>query len=485
MAHVEEVHIGAQSLERMAPYVDPAELERLRRLSAQFRRRLAGRAVWNINSTARGGGVAEMLYSLVGYARGEGVDCRWVVIHGEPAFFHMTKRLHNALHGSPGDSSPLGAEERALYEHTLQGSASELSALVQPGDIVLLHDPQTAGLARPLAHHGAHIIWRCHIGADEHDDETERGWAFLRPYLADAHAYVFSRREYIPPGIEQRRCVIIPPTIDPVSAKNQPMDEDTVRAILVHCGMVEGPPGPGQPVFAREDSSAGRVDRCADIIRLGRAPGWDVPLVVQVSRWDRLKDHAGVLEGFARMVAADSASRVELVLAGPNVKAVADDPEGAEVFNEIVTAWRALPHGTRQRVHLVNLPMADVEENAAMVNALQHHATVVVQKSLREGFGLTVAEAMWKRRAVVASAVGGIKDQIEDGISGLLLPDPRDVAALATTLRDLLDDPEKIATLGGNAQRRVRDNFLGLHSLIRYGRLILRLAGSPRRGERG
>jgi trehalose synthase len=479
MSHVEEVHVSSQSIDRMAAYVEPDELEQLRTLSAQFRARLAGRAVWNINSTARGGGVAEMLHSLVGYARGQGVDCRWVVIHGEPAFFHVTKRLHNALHGSAGDGSPLGSGERALYERTLQGSASELSALVQPGDIVLLHDPQTAGLARALAHLGAHIIWRCHIGADERNDETERGWAFLRPYLADAHVYVFSRREYIPPGIEHSRCEIIPPTIDPVSAKNQPMDADTVRAILVHSGMLEGPPGPGQPVFVREDSSAGRVDRCADIIRLGRASSWDTPLVVQVSRWDRLKDHAGVLEGFARMVAADSTSRAELVLAGPNVKAVADDPEGAEVFNEIVTAWRALPHGTRRRVHLVNLPMADVEENAAMVNALQRHATIVVQKSLREGFGLTVTEAMWKGRAVVASAVGGIIDQIEDGMSGRLLRDPGDVDALAAMLRDLLDDARTIAALGGNAQRRVRDNFLGLHSLIRYGQLILDLTSQP------
>jgi trehalose synthase len=245
--------------------------------------------------------------------------------------------------------------------------------------------------------------------------------------------------------------------------------------------MVEGPPGPGQPVFVREDSSAGRVDRCADIIRLGRAPGWDTPLLVQVSRWDRLKDHAGVLEGFARMVAADRAPGADLVLAGPNVKAVADDPEGVEVFNDIVTAWRALPHGTRQRVHLVNLPMTDVEENAAMVNALQRHATIVVQKSLREGFGLTVTEAMWKGRAVVASAVGGIKDQIEDGISGRLLQDPGDVDALAAMLRDLLDEPQEIATLGASAQARVRDNFLGMHSLIRYGRLILGMTVKDRR----
>lgn len=480
---IEEVHVGARPLERMQRFADPAALELLHQLEQEFIRSMAGRVIWNINSTSRGGGVVELLHSLVGYARGEGIDCRWVAIHGEPAFFRVTKRIHNALHGSVGDRSELGDQERPLYERTLHNNATELLALIRPGDVVLLHDPQTAGLARPLAQHGAHVIWRCHIGSDESNDQTHLGWQFLMPYITDAHVHVFTRRAYIPPELDPGQCVVVPPTIDPVSVKNQPLDGDTVRAILAHSGLIEGPIGKGQPVFTREDGTAGRVDRRADIIQLGRTPTWDTPLVVQISRWDRLKDHQGVLEGFSRLVADYGAEPAQLVLAGPNVTAVADDPEGAEVFNEVLAAWRALPHGTRQRIHLVNLPMADMEENAAIVNALQRHASIVVQKSLREGFGLTVAEAMWKERPVVASAVGGICDQIEDGVSGRLLHAPRDLAAFAGELHELLDAPQRMHTLGKNAHRRVRENFLGLHSLIRYATLILDVADNRDTGR--
>jgi trehalose synthase len=167
--------------------------------------------------------------------------------------------------------------------------------------------------------------------------------------------------------------------------------------------------------------------------------------------------------------------RPELVLAGPNVKAVCDDPEGAEVFEDVVARWRALPHGVRNRIHLASLPTNDVQENAAIVNALQRHAHIVVQKSLQEGFGLTVTEAMWKGRAVVASAVGGIQDQIEDGVSGILLKDPTDLDALADTLRDLLCDPGRIDSLGRAARERAREHFLGLEHLLKYAALFERI----------
>ena len=160
---------------------------------------------------------------------------------------------------------------------------------------------------------------------------------------------------------------------------------------------------------------------------------------MQVSRWDRLKDMPGVLQGFADFVVSDHDT--QLVLAGPVVSAVTDDPEGAQVLSECWEAWRRLPHHARSRVALACLPMADVEENAVIVNALQRHAAIVVQKSLAEGFGLTVSEAMFKRRPVVASAVGGIADQIIDGESGILLRDPTDLGAFAGTLADLLADP--------------------------------------------
>ena len=151
---------------------------------------------------------------------------------------------------------------------------------------------------------------------------------------------------------------------------------------------------------------------------------------MQISRWDPLKDHLGVMRGFADLVDGTAPAGAELILAGPNVNAVADDPEGVAVFNEILTAWRQLSHADRRRIQLVNLPMADAEENAAIVNALQRHAAVIVQKSLHEGFGLTVTEAMWKGRPIVASATGGIQDQITDGVHGLLIEDPHDLQSL-------------------------------------------------------
>src|SRR6185436_7222767 len=165
----------------------------------------------------------------------------------------------------------------------------------------------------------------------------------------------------------------------------------------------------------------------------------------------------------------------ELILAGPNVNTVADDPEGVIVFDEIVDAWRQLSHSDRRRIQLVNLPMADAEENAAIVNDLQRHAAVIVQKSLREGFGLTVTEAMWKGRPIVASATGGIQDQIEDGVHGLLVADPYDLQAFDAAIWRLLEDRSLANELGRNARERVRAEYLGLRHLLHYERLLARV----------
>jgi trehalose synthase len=194
--------------------------------------------------------------------------------------------------------------------------------------------------------------------------------------------------------------------------------------------------------------------------------------VVQVSRWDAMKDPLGVLEAFARFVAPEAPKGPELVLAGPAVKSVVDDPESAEVFHGVEQAFRDLPHAVRRRVHLALLPMNDIEENAAVVNALQRHATVIVQKSLWEGFGLTVTEAMWKRRPVVASAIGGIQDQIRDGVDGLLLRDPRDLAELGRATTRLLADDELASRIGRAGYERVRDNYLAISALERWGELV-------------
>jgi len=476
MSHLQGIRLIAQSVDRFESILSPKEMRAALRVAASMRKRMAGRVLWNVNSTAVGGGVAEMLQSLLRYTRGVGVDTRWIVIQGGPEFFRITKRLHHALHGSAGDGSDLGEAERRVYEETLRRDGSDLAACVRPNDVVLLHDPQTVGLGPALVRAGALVIWRCHIGADHSNEEIERGWDFLAPYLEKIPTFVFSREAYVPPNCDHGKSSAIRPSIDAFSAKNRDLDEDSIRTILVHTGLVEGPPpSPPKYEFEREDGSPGRVEHRADVIRLGRPPSWETPLVVQVSRWDPLKDPVGVMRGFASLVDGKAPSSAHLVLAGPNVSGVTDDPEGGAVFDEVHRAWRAMPHAVRDKIHLASLPTADVEENAVIVNALQRHATVVVQKSLNEGFGLTVTEAMWKGRPVLASAVGGIQDQIEDGVSGVLLKDPTNLEEFAKALRRLLEDPAWAERLGAAARDRVRDQFLGVRHLLEYAQLIERL----------
>jgi len=472
---IQEVELGAQPIDRFLSISGAEAIARAKQLGEEMSSRLTGRAVWSVNSTATGGGVAEMLRSVLPYVRGFGIDCRWVVIGGTPDFFRITKRLHHALHGSYGDGSALGDDERAVYESVLRANAGEISGLVRPRDVVVLHDPQTAGLAPTLRSLGAIVIWRCHIGADDPNPETEVGWRFLEPYICDATATVFTRRQYVPDICNHGRSVIIPPSIDPFSPKNQEMADDVARAILVHTGLLGGTPPEALPTFVRLDGSPGRVDRRADVIGLGPVPSPDAPLVVQVSRWDPLKDPVGVMWGFARLAEMQPQLEANLILAGPNVHAIEDDPESARTLDAVIERWRALAHRIRERVHLASLPTADLEENGAIVNALQRQATVVVQKSLREGFGLTVTEAMWKERAVLASAVGGIQDQITDNENGLLLEDPNDLESFASLLGRLLSGAALRQRLGEQARERVRTEYVPLRHLTQYADLLERI----------
>ncbi len=468
MAALSQVPIAPASPERFRALVgdDYSQVEEAIGTASKL---LAGTVIWHVNSTARGGGVAEMLQSLLAYARGAGVDVRWVTIRGNEDFFRVTKRIHNHLHGSSGDGGALGEAERRVYENTLAGSAGELGELVRPGDIVYLHDPQTAGLAELLRAGQTRVVWRCHVGLDHPNELARSAWSFLQRYVEQADAYVFSRRAFAWEGLDEDKLWLVAPSIDAFSPKNQDMEPEAVRAILARAGLATDA---GQaPVFVRQDGSLGRVDRKAELDQEGPLPE-GTPLVVQVSRWDRLKDHGGVLRCFAEYCRNPDA---HLLLAGPSVADVADDPEGAEVLAEIRTQREALPSDVRGRVHLACLPMDDVDENAAMVNAIQRRADVVLQKSLAEGFGLTVAEAMWKARPVVASRIGGIQDQIVDGESGLLIDDPTDLDAAAAAVDDLLDDPPRAAAIGTAARERVRESFLGTRHLVQYMELIERM----------
>jgi trehalose synthase len=315
------------------------------------------------------------------------------------------------------------------------------------------------------------VIWRCHIGIDVPSDLARRAWSFLLPYVEPADAYVFSRDAFIWEGLDRDRIELIAPVIDAFSAKNQELDPDTVAAILAVAGLNDDG-ATGQPCFTREDGTPQRVDRRATLLE-GRPLRPDDPVVLQVSRWDRLKDPLGVMRGFVEHVAPHTDAH--LVYAGPAVEAVADDPEGREVLDEAKAFFEGLPDEAAERVHLAALPMDDLAENAAIVNALQRRADVVVQKSIAEGFGLTVAEGMWKARPVVASGIGGIQDQIVDGTSGVLLEDASDLRAYGEAVRGLLDDADRARAIGREAQERVRDDFLAVRSLMQYIGLIDRV----------
>ncbi|MGN6176230.1 MAG: glycosyltransferase [Streptosporangiaceae bacterium] len=468
MSLLREVAVPPLDAAELEPIIGPERYTRLLAEATMFRERLGRRTIWNVSSTAVGGGVAEMLRVLAGYTAGLGIAIRWTVIGGDPEFFAITKRVHNQIHGEVGSAGAVGPADAGHYEQVLAANADELLRLVRPGDVVLLHDPQTAGLVPALIRAGARVVWRCHIGVDWQNDVTRAAWDFLRPYLAPANGYVFTRRQYVPAWVPGALTRIIPPSIDPYSAKNEELGAETVAAILATIGVLDGGPPPVPGRFTRHDRTSGEVTRAARVTGETR-PGPADPVVVQVSRWDRLKDMPGVLRGCAEHVAPGGDGY--LSLAGPEVSGVADDPEGGQVLAECVALWQGLPAAARARVLLVTLPLDDVEENAAMINAIQRHASVIVQKSLAEGFGLTVAEGMWKGRPVVGSAVGGILDQITDG-TGLLVRDPADLAEFGSQVRWLLDHPGDAERMGRAGQEHVREHYLGDRHLLQYADLF-------------
>jgi trehalose synthase len=467
---VREIAFTDRSILRLDGLVRPGDLDRFRHVGATLADRLEGRTIWHVNSTSEGGGVAELLHQLLGYVSEFGIRCRWMVVDGNQDFFWVTKRIHNRLHGSEGDGGPLDSAEREAYLRVLRREGAPLLDQARAGDVAVLHDPQTAGLIRSLVDAGLHVVWVCHVGVDTPNDIVRSAWDLLRGDVEPAHAYVFSRRAYIWDGLARRKAAVIPPCIDPTSAKNVELEHADLDAILGVAGALSTD---GRARVSIELPGIGtvRVRHRVSAIEESPAPP-DAPLVVQVSRWDRLKDHVGVLRGFARHVRRGLGAH--LLLVGPAAASVADDPEGAEVLAEVLAAWSRLPDRQRASVHLLSLPVEDRLENALVVNALQRQAEVVVQKSLAEGFGLTVAEAMWKRRPIVGSRVGGIQDQIADGTSGLLV-EPTDLKAFGGAVSSLIRDVGYAQAIGHAARRRVRARYLPPHFLGAHLALVDRI----------
>ncbi|HYN51120.1 MAG TPA: diguanylate cyclase [Thermoleophilaceae bacterium] len=444
--------------------------------------RLGGRTVWMVNSTALGGGVSQLLRTLLPYWRGAGIDVRWMVLRGSAEFFRVTKRFHNQLQGQPGDGGVLGIDELTIFDRAAQYHARALTSLLAPGDVVVLNDPQTAAMSVPLERAGANVIWSCHVGID-HDNELSRNaWGCLRPRLAGVHCFVFSRYTSLPESLGGVETSILTPAIDPASTKNRPMSDGAARAILQHLGLAAGV-STAIPSYDCTDGSTATLAGRPTVLDSDGAPDWSRhPVVVSLARWDRIKDPLGILDGFLERVLG--ATDAHLLLAGPDADEVADDPEAAAVLADVRARWRRLPPPARARVHLACLPLTSPDENAAMVNAIQRQAAVVVKKSLQEGFGLGVTEAMWKARPVVASAVGGHLEQIQHLHSGLLVEDPADVAAFGDAIVELLREPPLAARLGQTARERARALFLNDRHFVRwvevFGSALERRAGATR-----
>jgi len=373
--------------------------------------RLHGKRVANVNSTATGGGVAEILHRMIPLLRELGVDVEWQVIKGGERFFAVTKKIHNALHGR---QEVISSDD---YDHYLDVNRRNIDELKLDADILFIHDPQPAALVESRKQVGGKWIWRCHVDFSMPRPDV---WSFLRQYIEQYDASVFSAPSFARDlSIRQ---VLISPSIDPLSDKNRELPSEQVRDILE---------------------------------RFGIDP--ERPILTQISRFDYLKDPVGVVDMY-RLV--KKYSDVQLVLAGGGAT---DDPEGMKVLAEV--RERA---GDDPDIHILFLPPAsDIE-----INALQRGSTVILQKSLREGFGLTVAEALWKAKPVVASAVGGIPLQIAHKYSGLL---SRTIEGTAFYVRQLLHAPEYARKLGENGREHIRSNFLITRHLRDYLLLFLSL----------
>jgi trehalose synthase len=457
----------------------------LREFAKTFVPRLEGRTVWHVNSAAQGGGVAELLPAQIALMRDLGVDVRWLVMETDrPEFFALTKRIHNMIHGAM--QQEFTAADRALYEDVSRANAEALLQYVAPGDVLLVHDPQPLGAGARVKrrHPGLHALWRCHIGLEEDLPVTRAAWDFLRPYASLYDRAVFSVDEYVPPFLADRASVIHP-SLDPLSHKNRELSLHKLVGILSDAGLTEphwplvAPPWPEGARRLQADGTWEPATVPEDIGLLAR------PIITQVSRWDKLKGFEPLMEAFRALKlglvsrpAHDVRHRrrlelVRLVLAGPDPSSIQDDPEGLVVLKSLRSRYMRLEPDIREDVALLALPMGSRKANALMVNALQSCSDVVAQNSLREGFGLTVTEAMWKRTPVLASARAcGLRLQVRDGVDGVLVSNPEDAEELAEAMHGMLADDDQLETWGNNAQRRVYDEFLIFGELHRWLELL-------------
>ncbi len=391
-------------LEEYIPIVGQSVVDDLRLLAGK----LKGKIIQHVNSTPVGGGVAEILRSMVPLLKELGVDTKWDVIKGGEQFFAVTKKFHNALHGWAEDIT------QRDFDIFMETSRENIKGVDTYGDVVFIHDPQPIALIEKKSTNK--WLWRCHIDVS---NPNQRVWKFLMDFIVRYDSAVFSAPSFSPKlPIRQ---FLISPSIDPLSDKNKELPQEVVAAVLKKYSILK-----------------------------------DKPIITQISRFDRLKDPLGVIEAYLRV---KKYNNCQLILAGGSAD---DDPEGLQVLAEVKEKSRQ-----DKDIHILLLPQNDIE-----INALQRASTVIVQKSIREGFGLTVAEALWKAKPVVASDVGGIPLQVKHKYSGLL---SHSIEGASFAIKQLLNSPEYAKRLGENGREHVRNNFLLTRHLKEYMLLFLSL----------
>jgi trehalose synthase len=395
---LQPIPVGHKSLADYTHLVGRTLVEEIRELAAEAQ----GLRVLHLSATAFGGGVSEILYTLIPLMKDVGVEAEWQVILGREEFFNATKLMHNALQGNPQD---LNAGEWAVWE---QYNHLNAEALSEDWDVVIVHDPQPAGIRNLVPHKSKHWVWRCHIDLSTPNEHTI---ARLSPYLTDYDAALFHMRDYVPAALNASspRTYICPPAIDPLSPKNMALSPEDAAFVCDQFGI--------------------------DVER---------PLITQVSRFDPWKDPRGVIDAYR--IVHDEFPQVQLALVG---SMATDDPEGWEFFNDTV----AYADGDPDIYILNNLNNVGAIE----VNAFQSQSDVLIQKSTREGFGLTVSEALWKARPMVAGNVGGIPLQIHDAETGYLVDSAEECAE---RVKAMLRDPDLGRRLARAGKEHVRKNFL-------------------------
>jgi len=409
---LQPVATGKKTLNDYTHIVGRPLIDEIRELAGT----LQGKRVLHVSATAFGGGVSEILYTLVPLMTDVGLECEWQVIYGREEFFNATKLMHNALQGAPQD---LNHDEWGTWEQYNEMNARELE---EGWDVVIVHDPQPAAMHSLVPEKSDGWIWRCHIDVSTPNPDTI---ARLLPYIQTYPISLFHMKEYIPDGMNgQVRCV--PPAIDPLAPKNMALSPQDARFVCDQFGI--------------------DVDR---------------PLMCQVSRFDPWKDPLGVIDAY-RTVKAELPD-MQLALVG---SMATDDPEGWDYFNATVEHAEGDPD-----IHILNNfnNVGNIE-----VNAFQSHSDVLIQKSTREGFGLTVSEAIWKGKPFIGGAVGGIPLQVEDGVSGYLV---HSVEECADRSLRILKDPEMGKALGRAGKEHVRTHFLTPRYLRDYLRMFVALGG--------